>query len=93
MPQINYFFNKPDYYYEFDNEDQSLGIIHPQTGKRLTFFEILTGNMLFELFVDRSIWGFKIIAVTKDGPNIYLLADNRMVIHLQLKPKSEKVYV
>ena len=92
MPQINYFFSKPDYYYEFDNEDISLGIRHPQTGRDLTFFEILTGNMLYDLFIDKIFLNLKIIAVTKDGPNIYLLADNRTVIHLKLKSKVDLLY-
>jgi hypothetical protein len=92
MPQINYFFSKPDYYFEFENDDISLGIRHPQSGRHLTFFEILTGNILYDLFIDRVFLNLKIIAVTKDGPNIYLLADNRMVVHLKLKPKVDKVY-
>lgn len=91
MPQINYFFSKPDYYYELDNEDPSLGIKHPQTGKYLSFFEILTGNMLFELFIDKMLWDLKIVAVTKDGPNIYLLADKRRVIHLKLRHREDKL--
>jgi hypothetical protein len=92
MPQINYFFSKPDYYYEFENEDISLGMRHPQSGKYLTFFEILTGNMLNDLFIDRVFLNLKIIAVTKDGPNIYLLADNRMVVHLKLKSTVDQIY-
>jgi len=88
MPQINYFFKKPDYYYEYDNEDLSLNLKHPKTGKVLTFFEILTSNMLFDLFIDKTIGNSKIIAVTKDGPSIYLLADNRNVIQFKLKPKK-----
>ena len=92
MPQINYFFSKPDYYYEFENEDISLGMRHPQSGKYLTFFEILTGNMLHDLFIDRVFLNLKIIAVTKDGPNIYLLADNRMVVHLKLKSTVDQIY-
>lgn len=88
MPQINYFFKKPDYYYEYDNEDLSLNLKHPQTGKTLTFFEILTSNMLFDLFIDITIANLKIIAVTKDGPSIYLLADNRNVIQIKLKSKE-----
>jgi hypothetical protein len=87
VPQINYFFKKPDYYYEYDNGDLSLNLKHPQTGKILTFFEILTSNMLFDLFIDKTIDNAKIIAVTKDGPNIYLLADNRNVIQFKLKSK------
>ena len=88
MPQINYFFKKPDYYYEYDNEDLSLNLKHPHTGKTLTFFEILTSNMLFDLFIDKTIANSKIIAVTKDGPSIYLLADNRNVIQIKLKSKE-----
>jgi len=88
MPQINYFFKKPDYYYEYDNEDLSLNLKHPHTGKTLTFFEILTSNMLFDLFIDKTIANLKIIAVTKDGPSIYLLADNRNVIQIKLKSKE-----
>jgi hypothetical protein len=87
MPQINYFFKKPDYYYEYDNGDLSLNLKHPQTGKILTFFEILTSNMLFELLIDKIIGNSKIIAVTKDGPSIYLLGDNRNVIQFKLKSK------
>jgi hypothetical protein len=88
MPQINYFFRKPDYYYEYEKDDLSLNLKHPETGKNLTFFEALTCNLLYELFIDRTIWTFKIIAVTKDGPNLYLLADTRRVIQLKLKSKE-----
>ena len=88
MPQINYFFKKPDYYYEYDNEDFSLNLKHPHTGKTLTFFEILTSNMLFDLLIDKTIANSKIIAVTKDGPSIYLLADNRNIIQIKLKSKE-----
>jgi hypothetical protein len=89
MPQINYFFRKPDYYYEYEKDDLSLNLKHPETGKNLTFFEALTCNLHYELFIDRTIWTFKIIAVTKDGPSLYLLADTRRVIQLKLKSKSE----
>ncbi len=85
MPQINYFFKNPDYYYEYEYDDLSLDFKHPETGRNLTFFEVLTCNTVYDLFVDKTIWTFKIIAVTKDGPSLYLLADNRMVIQLKLK--------
>jgi hypothetical protein len=88
MPQINYFFRNPNFYYEYDYEDLSLNLKHPHTGKILTFFEILTSNLLFEIFIDKIIENSKIVAVTKDGPSIYLLADNRNVIQLKLKPKK-----
>ncbi len=88
MPQINYFFKKPDYYYEYDTDDLSLNLKHPQTGKILTFFEILTSNILFDLFIDKTIGNSKIIAVTKDGPSIYLLTNNRNVMQLKLKSKK-----
>ena len=85
MPQISYFFKNPDYYYEYENDDLSLDLKHPETGRNLTFFEVLTSNAVNELLVDRIIMTFKIIAVTKDGPSLYLLAENRMVIQLKLK--------
>ena len=59
-----------------------LNLKHPETGKNLTFFEALTCNTVYELFVDKTIWTFKIIAVTKDGPSLYLLADNRRLYNL-----------
>lgn len=88
MPQINYFFESPDHYYEFDNEDFSLGIKDLETGRNLTFFEVLTSSRINDLFVDKSICSFKIIAVTKDGPNIYLLTGDRLVVQLKLKLKQ-----
>jgi hypothetical protein len=89
MPQINYFFKNPDYYYEYDKDDQSLGIKDPITGKNLTFFEVLTCNIVYDLFIDKTVAGeFKIIAVTKDGPNLYLLTDGRRVIQFKLKSLS-----
>ncbi|MBA3749470.1 MAG: hypothetical protein H0X03_00960 [Nitrosopumilus sp.] len=89
MPQINYFFKNPDYYYEYNNDDLSLGIKDPKTGKNLTFFEVLTHNILHDLFIDKIVVGeFKIIAVTKDGPSLYLLTDDRQVIEFKLKPVS-----
>ncbi len=89
MPQINYFFQKPDYYYEYEYDDLSLDLKHPETGRNLTFFEVLTCNVVYDLFVDRTLWTFKIIAVTKDGPSLYLLADNRRVIQLKLKSYTD----
>ena len=88
MPQINYFFKNPDFYYEFDYDDLSLNLKDPKTGRNLTFFEILTCNMVFDLFVDKVVNSFKIIAVTKDGPNLYLLSDNRSVIQFKLKSQT-----
>jgi hypothetical protein len=88
MPQINYFFKKPDYYYEYDTDDLSLNLKHPQTGEILTFFEILTSNILFDLFIDKTMGNSKIIAVTKDGPSIYLLTNSRNVMQLKLKSKK-----
>ncbi|MER5175690.1 MAG: hypothetical protein ABJB76_05140 [Candidatus Nitrosocosmicus sp.] len=93
MPQINYFFKNPDYYYEYENDDVSLDLKHPETGKNLTFFEVLTCNMVYDLFVDRTMGAFKIIAVTKDGPSLYLLADNRRVIQLKLKSRIDNLVV
>ncbi len=87
MPQINYFFESPDYYYEFDNEDLSLGIKDLESRKNLTFFELLTSSRINELLVDKSICSFKVIAVTKDGPNIYLLTEDRQVVQLKLKQR------
>ncbi len=88
MPQINYFFESPDYCYEFGNEDTSLGIKDPETGRILTFFEVLTSSRINDLLVDKSIVSFKAIAVTKDGPNIYLLTEDRLVVQLKLKLKQ-----
>jgi hypothetical protein len=88
VPQINYFFKNPDYYYEYDYDDVSLNLKDPKSGRHLTFFEILTCNMVFDLFVDKIIKSFRIIAVTKDGPNLYLLSDNRCVIQLRLKSQT-----
>ena len=85
MPQINYFFESPDHYYEFDNEDLSLGISDLESGKKLTFFELLTSSKINDLLVDKTIGSFKVIAVTKDGPNIYLLTEDRQVVQLKLK--------
>ncbi len=93
MPQINYFFKNPDYYYEYENDDVSLDLKHPETGEKLTFFEVLTCNMVYDLFVDRTMGAFKIIAVTKDGPSLYLLADNRRVIQLKLKSRTNNLVV
>ena len=92
MPQINYFFKKPDFYHEYDYDDMSLGIKDPKTGRNLTFFEILTCNMVFDLFVDKIINSFRIIAVTKDGPNLYLLTDNRRVIQFKLKSQANALF-
>jgi hypothetical protein len=88
VPQINYFFESPDYCYEFDNEDMSLGIEDPETGRNLTFFEVLTSSKINDMLVGKSIGSFKAIAVTKDGPNIYLLTENRQVVQLKLKLKQ-----
>ena len=88
MPQINYFFKKPNHYHEYDTDDLSLNLKHPKTGKILTFFEILTSNILFDLFIDKTIGNSKIIAVTKDGPSIYLLMDNRNVTQFKLKSRK-----
>ena len=88
VPQINYFFKNPDFYYEYDYDDVSLNLKDPKSGRHLTFFEILTCNMVFDLFVDKIIKSFRIIAVTKDGPNLYLLSDNRCVIQLRLKSQT-----
>ena len=46
VPQINYFFKNPDYYYEYDYDDVSLNLKDPKSGRHLTFFEILTCNMV-----------------------------------------------
>ncbi len=88
MPQISYFFKNPDYYYEYENDDVSLDLEHPETREKLTFFEVLTCNMVYDLFVDRTMGAFKIIAVTKNGPSLYLLSDNRRVIQLKLKSRT-----
>lgn len=87
MPQINYFFENPDYCYEFDNGDLSLGIKDLESGKNLTFFEVLTSSRINDLLLGKNIGSFKIIAVTKDGPNIYLLTEDRQVIQFKLKHK------
>lgn len=92
MPQINYFFESPDYYYEFDNEDLSLGIKDLESGKNLTFFELLTSSIINDLLVDKSIGSFKVIAVTKDGPSIYLLTEDRQVVQLKLKQRIDAMY-
>ena len=89
MPQINYFFESPDYYYEFDGEDLSLGINDLESGKKLTFFELLTSSRINDLLVDKSIGSFKVVAVTKDGPNIYLLTEDRQVVQLKLKQRID----
>ncbi len=93
MPQISYFFERPDYYYEFDNEDLSLGIKDLESGKNLTFFELLTSSRINELLTDKSICSFKVIAVTKDGPNIYLLTEYRQVIQLKLRQRVDAMYI
>ncbi len=93
MPQINYFFESPDYYYEFYNEDLSLGIKDLESGKNLTFFELLTSSRINDLLVDKSIGSFKVIAVTKDGPNIYLLTEDRQVIQLKLKQRIDAMSI
>ena len=89
MPQINYFFERPDYQYEFDNEDLSLGIKDLESGRGLTFFEVLTSSRINDLLVGKGIGSFKVIAVTKDGPNIYLLTEDRQVVQLKLKLKTK----
>jgi hypothetical protein len=53
---------------------------------------VLTCNSVYELFIDKTIWTFKIIAVTKDGPSLYLLADNRKVIQLKLKLSTDHLF-
>ena len=93
MPQINYFFENPDYYHEFDSEDESLGIKDLASGKTLTFFEVLTSSIIKDLLVDKNIDTFKIIAVTKDGPSIYLLTQNRRVIQFKLKQNVGSLFV
>ncbi len=93
MPQINYFFERPDYYYEFDNEDLSLGIKDLESGKNLTFFELLTSSRIKDLLVDKSIGSFKVIAVTKDGPIIYLLTEDRQVVQLKLKQRIDAMSI
>lgn len=93
MPQINYFFESPDYYYEFDNEDLSLEIKDLESQKNLTFFELLTSSRINELLVDKSIGSFKVIAVTKDGPNIYLLTEDRQVVQLKLKQRIDAMSI
>ena len=93
MPQINYFFESPDYYYEFDNEDLSLGIKGLESQKNLTFFELLTSSRINELLIDKSIGSFKVIAVTKDGPNIYLLTEDRQVVQLKLKQRIDAMSI
>ncbi|MEJ7642008.1 MAG: hypothetical protein WKF36_07415 [Candidatus Nitrosocosmicus sp.] len=85
MPQINYFFESPDHHYEFDNGDLTLGIKDLETGRNLTFFEVLTSPRINDLLVSKSIGSFKVIAVTKDGPNVYLLTEDRQVVQLKLK--------
>ena len=87
MPQINYFFKSPDHCYEFDNDDLSLNIYDSESGKKLTFFELLTSSRINDLLVDKIIGSFKVIAVTKDGPNIYLLTEDRQVVQLKLKQR------
>ena len=93
MPQINYFFESPDYYYEFDNDDLSLGINDLESGGKLTFFELLTSSRINDLLVDKSIGLFKVIAVTKDGPNIYLLTEDRQVVQLKLKQRIDAMSI
>lgn len=93
MPQINYFFESPDHCYEFDNEDLSLGINDLESGKKLTFFELLTSSRINDLLVDKSIGSFKVIAVTKDGPNIYLLTEDRQVVQLKLKQRIDAMSI
>ena len=92
VPQINYFFKNPDFYYEFDYDDVSLNLKDPKSGRHLTFFEILTCNMVFDLFVDKIIKSLRIIAVTKDGPNLYLLSDNRRVMQFRLKSQTNALF-
>lgn len=92
MPQINYFFEHPDYCYEFDNGDLSLGIKDPESGKNLTFFEVLTSSRINDLLVGRNICSFKIIATTKDGPNIYLLTEDRRVVQFKLKQRIDALF-
>jgi hypothetical protein len=93
MPQINYFFESPDYYYEFDNEDLSLGIKDQESGRNLTFFELLTNSRINDLLVDKCIGSFKVIAVTKDGPSIYLLTEDRRVVQLKLKQRIDAISI
>lgn len=93
MPQINYFFESPDHYYEFDGEDLSLGINDLESGKKLTFFELLTSSRINDLLVDKSIGSFKVVAVTKDGPNIYLLTEDRQVVQLKLKQRIDAMSI
>ena len=90
LPQINYFFERPDYYYEFDDGDLSLGIKDLETGRNLTFFEVLTSSRINDLLFGKLIGSFKIIAVTKDGPSIYLLTEDRQVVQLKLKLKPKQ---
>ena len=90
MPQINYFFKSPNYCYEFDSEDLSLGVKDLESGKNLTFFEVLTSSRINDLLVSKCIGSFKVIAVTKEGPNIYLLTEGTQVVHLKLKQKQKQ---
>ncbi|HYO06092.1 MAG TPA: hypothetical protein VER14_03825 [Phototrophicaceae bacterium] len=83
----------PDHCYEFDNEDLSLGIKYLETGKNLTFFELLTSSKINDLLVDKTIGSFKVIAVTKDGPNIYLLTEDRQVVQLKLKQRIDAMSI
>ena len=93
MLEINYFFKNPDHYYEFDNDDLSLGINDLESEKKLTFFELLTSSRINDLLVDKSIGSFKVIAVTKDGPNIYLLTEDRQVVQLKLKHRIDAMSI
>ncbi len=92
MPQINYFFEQPDYCYEFDNGDLSLGIKDPENGNNLTFFEVLTSSRINDLLVGKIIGSFRVIAVTKDGPNIYLLTEGRRVVQFKLKQRIDALF-
>ena len=92
VPQINYFFEHPDYCYEFETGDLSLGIKDPESGKNLTFFELLTSSRINELLVGRNIGTLKIIAATKDGPNIYLLTEGRRVVQFKLKKRIDALF-
>jgi hypothetical protein len=92
MPQINYFFENPDYYFEFNSEDKSLGLKDIKSEKTLTFFEVLTSSTIKDLLVDKNIGPFKIIAITKDGPSIYLLTKDRRVVQFKLKQNVNSLF-